>query len=75
MTTTTARCPAGRRRPGRARDHRPGRRDQRHGSLAAVTGDEVFRAHEGGKLITASKIGLDSVRDLSIAYTPGVALV
>ena len=46
-----------------------------NGSLAAVTGDEVFRAHEGGKLITASKIGLDSVRDLSIAYTPGVALV
>ncbi|WP_448852487.1 NAD(P)-dependent malic enzyme [Corynebacterium sp. 335C] len=40
-----------------------------------VTDEEIFRAHEGGKLITASRIPLDSRRDLSIAYTPGVARV
>ncbi len=40
-----------------------------------VTDEEIFAAHEGGKLITASRIPLDSQRDLSIAYTPGVARV
>lgn len=42
---------------------------------APVTTDEIFKAHEGGKLITASTLSLDSTRDLSIAYTPGVAQV
>ncbi|MBV7296149.1 NADP-dependent malic enzyme [Corynebacterium sp. TAE3-ERU12] len=41
----------------------------------AITDEEIFRAHEGGKLITASTLPLDSTRDLSIAYTPGVARV
>lgn len=40
-----------------------------------VTDEEIFAAHEDGKLITASRIPLDSQRDLSIAYTPGVARV
>ena len=42
---------------------------------APITTDEIFRAHEGGKLITASTLPLNSTRDLSIAYTPGVAQV
>ena len=40
-----------------------------------ISTDEIFKAHEGGKLITASTLPLDSTRDLSIAYTPGVAQV
>lgn len=43
--------------------------------VGAITDEEIFRAHEGGKLITASTLPLDSPRDLSIAYTPGVAQV
>src|SRR5690606_3433344 len=40
-----------------------------------VTDDEVFARHEGGKLAVASTAPLASARDLSIAYTPGVAKV
>lgn len=40
-----------------------------------ISNEEIFKAHEGGKLITASTLPLDSTRDLSIAYTPGVAQV
>ena len=35
--------------------------------------DEVFGAHEGGKLATGLTAPLADARDLSIAYTPGVA--
>lgn len=38
-----------------------------------ITQDEIFAAHKGGKLITKSTAPLTSMRDLSIAYTPGVA--
>ncbi|GAB2664788.1 NADP-dependent malic enzyme [Saccharopolyspora gloriosae] len=40
-----------------------------------LTDDEIFRAHEGGKLGVDVTAPLDSARDLSIAYTPGVAKV
>lgn len=36
---------------------------------------EIFAAHEGGKLTVNSTVPLASVKDLSIAYTPGVAEV
>lgn len=44
-------------------------------STAPVTDEEVFTAHEGGKLTVESTKALDSKRALSIAYTPGVAEV
>jgi malate dehydrogenase (oxaloacetate-decarboxylating) len=37
--------------------------------------EEIFAAHEGGKLSVELKTPLDSQRALSIAYTPGVAQV
>ncbi|RZT88136.1 malate dehydrogenase (oxaloacetate-decarboxylating) [Pseudonocardia sediminis] len=37
------------------------------------TRDEVFGAHEGGKLSTGLTAPLGNARDLAIAYTPGVA--
>nr|WP_231567681.1 NADP-dependent malic enzyme [Sinomonas humi] len=40
-----------------------------------MTGQEIFAAHEGGKLSVAVDRSLASKRDLSIAYTPGVAQV
>ena len=40
-----------------------------------ITEEEVFTAHEGGKLSVAPTIGLAGRRDLAIAYTPGVAKV
>ncbi|RJN32827.1 NAD(P)-dependent malic enzyme [Nesterenkonia natronophila] len=40
-----------------------------------ITDDEVFAAHEGGKLTVETAMPLDSKRALSIAYTPGVAQV
>ena len=41
-----------------------------------VIGDEeIFAAHEGGKLSIGLKAPLDTQRALSIAYTPGVAKV
>ena len=42
---------------------------------ATLTDAEIFAAHEGGKIGTMSRRPLDSVHDLSIAYTPGVARV
>ncbi|GAA0946882.1 NADP-dependent malic enzyme [Pseudonocardia zijingensis] len=39
------------------------------------TRDEIFAAHGGGKLGTALTAPLDDARDLSVAYTPGVAEV
>ena len=44
-------------------------------SAAAISEQEIFAAHEGGKLSVESKMPLDSTRALSIAYTPGVAQV
>jgi malate dehydrogenase (oxaloacetate-decarboxylating) len=45
------------------------------GSAQQITDEEIFAAHEGGKLSVASTAPLDTVRALSIAYTPGVAKV
>ncbi|GAB3567143.1 NADP-dependent malic enzyme [Amycolatopsis endophytica] len=38
-----------------------------------VTDAEIFRGHEGGKLSVAATRPISQPRDLSIAYTPGVA--
>ncbi|WP_184690119.1 NAD(P)-dependent malic enzyme [Saccharothrix tamanrassetensis] len=40
-----------------------------------MTDDEIFRAHEGGKLAVGATASLADPRALSIAYTPGVARV
>jgi malate dehydrogenase (oxaloacetate-decarboxylating) len=40
-----------------------------------ISDEEIFAAHEGGKLSVAVDRPLASKRDLSIAYTPGVAQV
>ncbi|MDE1860711.1 MAG: NADP-dependent malic enzyme [Candidatus Micrarchaeota archaeon] len=40
-----------------------------------VEKEEVLKAHSGGKIEVISKVPTDSVRDLSIYYTPGVAYV
>lgn len=44
-------------------------------STTQPSSEEIFAAHEGGKLSTTSRVELASTRDLSIAYTPGVAQV
>ncbi|MDP9907007.1 NAD(P)-dependent malic enzyme [Arthrobacter bambusae] len=41
----------------------------------ALSEEEIFTAHEGGKLSVSSTVPLLNKRDLSIAYTPGVAEV
>jgi malate dehydrogenase (oxaloacetate-decarboxylating) len=43
--------------------------------LPAPTSEEIFTAHEGGKLRVELTSPIDTRRDLSIAYTPGVAEV
>lgn len=43
--------------------------------VAALSDEEIFASHQGGKLSIASTVPLASKRDLSIAYTPGVAQV
>ncbi|UOQ59095.1 NADP-dependent malic enzyme [Leucobacter rhizosphaerae] len=40
-----------------------------------ISEEEIFAAHEGGKLSVGVVRPIDSKRDLSIAYTPGVAQV
>ena len=45
------------------------------GDTSPVTDDEIFRGHEGGKLSVAATRPISQPRDLSIAYTPGVAKV
>ncbi|MFW0789405.1 NAD(P)-dependent malic enzyme [Gordonia sp. CPCC 205333] len=40
-----------------------------------ITDEEVFNAHVGGKLTVELRAPIDTQRDLSIAYTPGVAQV
>jgi len=50
--------------------------DDAAGTAAAPIDDqEIFASHRGGKLSIASTVPLESKRDLSIAYTPGVAQV
>ncbi|QTX03961.1 NAD(P)-dependent malic enzyme [Agromyces archimandritae] len=44
-------------------------------SPISLTDAEIFAAHEGGKLEIALSAPLETQRDLSIAYTPGVARV
>ncbi|MET3812000.1 malate dehydrogenase (oxaloacetate-decarboxylating) [Arthrobacter sp. UYEF3] len=45
------------------------------GAVAALSDEEIFASHQGGKLSITSTVPLASKRDLSIAYTPGVAQV
>ncbi|WP_246076701.1 NAD(P)-dependent malic enzyme [Amycolatopsis cihanbeyliensis] len=45
------------------------------GEAAPVTDAEVFRGHQGGKLSVTAERPISRPRDLSIAYTPGVAKV
>jgi len=45
------------------------------GETDPVTDDEVFHGHEGGKLSVAATRPISQPRDLSVAYTPGVAKV
>ena len=40
-----------------------------------LSDEEIFASHQGGKLSISSTVPLASKRDLSIAYTPGVAQV
>ncbi|MBO1901305.1 NADP-dependent malic enzyme [Leucobacter weissii] len=52
--------------------------DTTHDGLAqaqTVTEEQIFAAHEGGKLRVELTDPLEDRRDLSIAYTPGVAQV
>lgn len=44
-------------------------------STQNLTHEEIFEAHEGGKLSITSTRPLRDMRDLSLAYTPGVAKV
>ncbi len=44
-------------------------------AAATITDADIFDAHIGGKLTVQSTMPLTSKRDLSIAYTPGVAQV
>ena len=44
-------------------------------TATSITEADIFDAHLGGKLSVQSKMPLNSKRDLSIAYTPGVAQV
>jgi malate dehydrogenase (oxaloacetate-decarboxylating) len=43
--------------------------------LSAITDEEIFLGHVGGKLSVELTAPLETQRDLSIAYTPGVAQV
>ncbi len=44
-------------------------------SLSEITDEEIFGGHIGGKLSVELTAPLENQRDLSIAYTPGVAQV
>ncbi|MFQ6326016.1 NADP-dependent malic enzyme [Nocardia sp. CWNU-33] len=44
-------------------------------SLSEITHEEIFAGHLGGKLSVELAAPLETQRDLSIAYTPGVAQV
>lgn len=43
--------------------------------IAPITREEIFEAHRGGKLSIGIEHPISTKRDLSIAYTPGVAQV
>ncbi|MEO3934824.1 NADP-dependent malic enzyme [Micrococcaceae bacterium Sec7.4] len=43
--------------------------------VEVLSDEEIFASHQGGKLSISSTVPLASKRDLSIAYTPGVAQV
>lgn len=43
--------------------------------VITVTDEEIFQAHRGGKLTVESTSPIDNPRQLSTAYTPGVAKV
>jgi malate dehydrogenase (oxaloacetate-decarboxylating) len=45
------------------------------GNLSDITDEDIFAGHIGGKLSVELTSPLDTQRDLSIAYTPGVAQV
>jgi malate dehydrogenase (oxaloacetate-decarboxylating) len=49
--------------------------DHARNDTKPVTDAEIFRGHEGGKLSVAATRPISDPRDLSIAYTPGVAKV
>ncbi|KHF46016.1 NAD(P)-dependent malic enzyme [Saccharomonospora viridis] len=44
-------------------------------SQAQVSDEDIFTGHEGGKLSVTATYPIKQARDLSIAYTPGVAQV
>ncbi|TSE01891.1 NADP-dependent malic enzyme [Skermania sp. ID1734] len=44
-------------------------------SLSEITDEQIFASHVGGKLSVELTAPLETQRDLSIAYTPGVAQV
>src|SRR5699024_11761989 len=44
-------------------------------SQSLISDEEIFAAHEGGKLSAELTRPLETQRDLSIAYTPGAAQV
>ncbi|MDD1476265.1 NAD(P)-dependent malic enzyme [Arthrobacter sp. H16F315] len=45
------------------------------GPLTVLSDEEIFASHQGGKLSVSSTVPLATKRELSIAYTPGVAQV
>src|SRR4051794_22960301 len=49
--------------------------DEPRASSHPFAGDPVFDLHVGGKLETVSRVELAGAEELSLAYTPGVALV
>ena len=49
--------------------------DKGQAPAAAITEDEIFAGHHHGKLAVELTRPLETQRDLSIAYTPGVAQV
>ena len=53
----------------------PSRGSQTRTPQVVIEDNEIFEAHEGGKLTVELKSPLDTQRALSIAYTPGVAQV
>lgn len=44
-------------------------------SIQPLSREEIFEAHAGGKISISSTRPLENMRDLSLAYTPGVATV
>lgn len=49
--------------------------EDQHTNGSPLTEDEIFAAHEGGKLSTGLPFDISTQRALAIAYTPGVAQV